>query len=302
MQELPIFGYYRPSRHLFVSTWCSWWNSICRFESKIQSQRESRLGSFQNTKVGKFEGCTHRVVCFWVRAQLSENQQSTSVKFAAIVALRTFYTNIILATVSLKKMNAFLNFKMKINLRIWFFGRLAKDIIVLKFWLSLQILFQRIVHTKRMKTKDSEESLQTSSTMFTRKSGGWKGRTDNITEFPGHFEKYCKVEVKRLCSTMNDPKIAYAERTIRYLEKFLYCYLDDYGNKYTHTWLNLWQPWTLERSLRKIWHQGMSKTSNICAFCSTNQYENIKNTNSKMESGFTTPDIIHFSGKDTSCN
>ena len=58
---------------------------------------------------------------------------------------------------------------------------------------------------------------------------GWKG-----TEFAGEFKKLCKAEGIQIYSTMSETKAAFAERTIRCLQKILYRYMEDNGYKYNH--------------------------------------------------------------------
>ena len=65
----------------------------------------------------------------------------------------------------------------------------------------------------------------------TRKKKIW---VDKGTEFAGAFKKYCAAEGIQVYSTMSETKVAFAERTIRSLKKFLYRYMEDYGYKYIH--------------------------------------------------------------------
>ena len=66
-----------------------------------------------------------------------------------------------------------------------------------------------------MKTKDSQETVNTfSSMMITKKKRPKKIWVDRGTESAGAFKKFCTAEEKQVYSTMSDTKAAFAERTI----------------------------------------------------------------------------------------
>ena len=46
------------------------------------------------------------------------------------------------------------------------------------------------------------------------------------------FEKFCAAEGMQVYSTMTETKVAFADRTIRYLKNIPYRYMEDYGYKY----------------------------------------------------------------------
>ena len=79
-------------------------------------------------------------------------------------------------------------------------------------------MFDRTVNAKGMKTKDSRETVQTFSSMITKKNRPEKIWVDKGTEFAGAFKKFCTAEGIQLYSAMSETKAAFAERTI--IEKY----------------------------------------------------------------------------------
>ena len=112
--------------------------------------------------------------------------------------------------------------------------KLAKDKNGVKYLLVRQDLFDRTVDAKRMKTKDSKETVKTFSKMITKKNRAKKNWVDQGTEFAGDFKKFCSAEGIEIYSTMSETKAAFEERTIRSLKNISYRYIEDYGYKYIH--------------------------------------------------------------------
>ena len=114
--------------------------------------------------------------------------------------------------------------------------KLAKENNGVKYLLVRQDLFDRTVNAKRMKTKDSEETVKAFSSMITRKNRPKKIWVDKGTEFDGAFKKFCAAVGIQVCSTstMSETKTAFAERTIRSLKNILYRYMEDFGYMYIH--------------------------------------------------------------------
>ena len=112
--------------------------------------------------------------------------------------------------------------------------KLAKDNNGVKYLLVRQNLFDRTVHAKGVKTKDSKVTVRAFLTMITRKNRPKKIWVDKGTEFAGEFKKLCKAEGIQIYSTMSETRAAYAERTIRSLKNILYRYMEDNGYKYIH--------------------------------------------------------------------
>ena len=112
--------------------------------------------------------------------------------------------------------------------------KLAKDNNGVKYLLVRQDLFDRTKDAKRMKSKDSKESVRTFLTMITKKNRLKNVWVDKGTEFAGEFKKLCKAEGIQIYSTMSETKAAFAERRIRPLKNILYRYMEDNGDKYIH--------------------------------------------------------------------
>ena len=70
--------------------------------------------------------------------------------------------------------------------------------------------------------------------MITKSNRPKKIWVDKGTEFAGAFKRFCAAEGIQVYSTMSETKAAFAERSIRSLKNFLYCYLEHYGYKYIH--------------------------------------------------------------------
>ena len=64
----------------------------------------------------------------------------------------------------------------------------------LKYLLVRQHLFDRTVNAKGMKTKDSQETVEASSSMITKRSRPKKIWVDEATEFAGAFKNFCAAE------------------------------------------------------------------------------------------------------------
>ena len=111
---------------------------------------------------------------------------------------------------------------------------MAKDSNGVKYLLVRQDLFDRTVDAKGMKTKDSKETVKTFSKMSSKKNRPKNFWLDQGTETAGEFKKFCSAEGIEFYSTMSETKAAFAERTIRSLKNILYCYTEDYGDKYIH--------------------------------------------------------------------
>ena len=112
--------------------------------------------------------------------------------------------------------------------------KLAKENNGVKNLLVRQGLFDRTVNAKGMKTKDSQETVKTFSSMITKNNRPKKIWFDKGTEIAGAIEKFCAAEGIQIYSTMSETKATFAERTIRSLKKILYRYMEDFGYKYIH--------------------------------------------------------------------
>ena len=145
------------------------------------------------------------------------------------------YTKFTLAARKFKRMRAFARFRNEIwCMDLAYVDKLAKENNGVKYLLVRQDLFDRTVNAKRMKTKDSQETVKAFSSMITKRNRPKKIWVDKGTEFAGAFKKFCAAEGIQVYSTMSETKAAFAERTIRSLKNILYRYMEDFGYKYIH--------------------------------------------------------------------
>ena len=148
---------------------------------------------------------------------------------------KTSYTRFTQATRKFRRMRAFARVKNEIwCMDLAFVDKLAKDTNAVKYLLVRRDLFDRTVDAKRMKPKDSKETVKTFSKMITKKHRPKKVLVDQETEFAGEFKKFCSTEGIEVYSTMNETKAAFAERTTRSFKNNLNRYTEDYGYKYIH--------------------------------------------------------------------
>ena len=109
--------------------------------------------------------------------------------------------------------------------------KFAKENNGVKYLLVRQDLFDGTVNARGLKTKDSQETVKTFSSLITKKNRPKKIWIDKGTEFAGAFKKFCAAEGIQVYSTMRETKAAFAERTIRSLKNILYRYMEDFGYK-----------------------------------------------------------------------
>ena len=94
------------------------------------------------------------------------------------------YTKFTLATRNFKRIKSFSRFKTAIwCMDLAYFDKLTKNNNGLKYLLVLQDLFDRTVDAKRIKTKDSKETVRAFATMITAKNRPKKFWVDKGTEF-----------------------------------------------------------------------------------------------------------------------
>ena len=145
------------------------------------------------------------------------------------------YTKFTLAARKFKRMRAFARFRNEIwCMDLAYVDKLAKENNGEEYLLVRQDLSDRTVNAKGMKTKDSQETVKSFSSMITKRNRPKKISVDKGTEFAGAFKKFCAAEGIQVYSTICETKAAFAERTIRSLKSILYRYMEDFGYKYIH--------------------------------------------------------------------
>ena len=112
--------------------------------------------------------------------------------------------------------------------------KLLKENNGVKYLLVRQDLFDTTVYAKRMKAKDSQETVKAFSNMITKRNRPKNIWVDKGTECAGAFKKFCAAEGIQVYSTMSETKAAFAERTIQSLKNNPYRYIEDLGYKYIH--------------------------------------------------------------------
>ena len=145
------------------------------------------------------------------------------------------YTKFTLATRKFKRMRAFARFRNEIwCMDLAYVEKLAKENNGVKYLLVRQDLFDRTLNAKGMKTKYSQETVKAFSSMITKKNRPKKIWVDKGTEFTGTLKKFCAAEGIQVYSTLSETKAAFADRTLRSLNKIFYRYMMDFEYKYIH--------------------------------------------------------------------
>ena len=166
---------------------------------------------------------------------LAKASRLTVLKVRQFLHSKDSYPKFILAARKFKRMRAFARFRNEIwCMDLAYVDKLAKENDGVKYLRVRQDLFDRTVNAKGMKTKDSQETLKTFSSMITNKNRPKKIWVDKGTEFAGAFKKFCTAEGIQVYSTMSETKAAFAECTKRSLKNILYRYMEDFGYKYIH--------------------------------------------------------------------
>ena len=156
-------------------------------------------------------------------------------KVEQLLHARDSYTNFTLAAQKFNRMRAFARFRNeKWCMELAYVDKLAKKNNGVKSLPVRRDLFDRAVKAKRMKTKDSQETVKTFSSLITKRNRLKKIWVNKGTEIAGAFKKFCTAEGILVYSTMSETKAAFAERIIRSLKNILYRYMEGFGYKYIH--------------------------------------------------------------------
>ena len=168
------------------------------------------------------------------------------------------YTKFTLATRKFMKLKGFARFKNE----IWCVDRahankLSKDTSDVKYLLVRQDLFDRTVDAKRMKTKDSKETVRALLTMITKKNRPTKIWSTSEQNFLGSLENYAKLKEYNFTVQWVRPRL-----------HLLNLHYDSWKNYFTVTWkimdtstFTIWsnplQHWNLERIARSTGYPRM---------------------------------------------
>ena len=196
----------------------------------LKSEEDGFLSKSERQKLQRLytQGCAD----YWSVRNLVKASNLSVSKVRQFLHSKRFYTKFTLSTRNFNQMKAFARFKNGIwCMDLAYVDKLAKDNNGVKYLLVRQDVFDRTVDAKRMKAKNSKETVRAFLTMFTQKNLPRKIWVHRGTE---EFKKLCKAEGIQFYSTISETKAALAERTILFLKNLLYRYMQDNGNKYNH--------------------------------------------------------------------
>ena len=198
---------------------------------KLKKEEAESLSKYERQKLQRLY--TQGAAAYGSVRNLARASRLPLSKFRQFLHSKDSYTKFSLAARIFKRMRAFARSKNEIwCMDLAYVDKLAKGNNGVKYLLVRQNLFDRTVNAKRMKTKDSQETVKAFSSMITKRNRPKKIWVDKGTEFAGAFKKFCTAEGIQVYSTMSETKAAFAERTIRSLKDILYRYMEDYGYKY----------------------------------------------------------------------
>ena len=134
--------------------------------------KERGLGSLSKSERQKLHRLyTQGFAAYGSVRNLAKAAKLSPLKVREILHSKTSYTRFTQATGKFKRITAFARFKKEIwCMDLAYVDKLAEDNNGVKYLLVRQGLFDRTVDAKRMKTKDSKETVKTFSKMITKKN------------------------------------------------------------------------------------------------------------------------------------
>ena len=200
---------------------------------KLKIEETGSLSKYERRKLQRLY--TQGAAVYGSVCNLAKASRLPLSKLRQFLHSKVSYKKFASATRKFKRMRAFARFRNEIwCMDLAYVDKLAKENNGGKYLLVRQDLFDRTVNAKGSKTKDSQETVKTFSSMNTKRNRPKKIWVHKGTEFTGAFKKFCAAEGIQVYSTMSETKAAFAERTIRSLEKILYRYMEDHGCIYTN--------------------------------------------------------------------
>ena len=202
--------------------------------AKLKIEEAGYLSKYERQKLQRLY--TQGAAAYGSVHNLAKASRLSVSKIRQFLHSKASYTKFTLAARKIKRMRAFARFRNEICcMDLAYVDKLAKENNGVKYLLVGQDLFDRTVNAKRMKTKDSQETVKAFSSMITKRNRPKKFWVEKGTEFAGAFKKFCTAEGIQVYSTMSKTKAAFlAERTIRSLKNNVYRYMEDFGYKYIH--------------------------------------------------------------------
>ena len=200
---------------------------------KLKTEEPGSLSKYERQKLQRLY--TQGAAAYGFVRNLAKASRLPVSKVRQFLHSKASYAKYTLATRKFEKMRAFAKFKSEIwCMDLAYVDELAKENNGIKYLIVRQDLFDRTVNAKRIKTKDSQESVTASSSMITKSNRPKNNFFDKSIEFAGAFKKFCAAEWIQVYSAISETKAAFAKRTIRPLKKVLYRYMEDFGYKYIH--------------------------------------------------------------------
>ena len=200
---------------------------------KLKKEEAGSLSKYERQKLQRLY--TQGAAAYGSVRNLAKASRLPVSKVRQFLHSKDFYTKFILAAEKFKRMRAFARFRNEIwCMDLAYVDKMAKENNGKKYLLVRQDLFDRSVKAKGMKTKDSQETVKTFSSMIKKSNRPKKIWVDKGTEFARVLKKFCAAVGRQVHSTMSETKAAFAERTIRSLKNILYRYLEDFRYKYIH--------------------------------------------------------------------
>ena len=200
---------------------------------KLKIEKAGSLSKYERQKLQRLY--TQGAAAYGSVRNLAKASRLPVSKVRQFLHSKASYTKFTLAAGKFKRLRAFVTFRKEICcMDFAYVDKLANENNGVKYLLVRQDLFDRTVNVKRMKTKDSRETVKAFSSMITKRSRPKKIWVDKGTELAGAFKKFCAAEGIQDYSTMSETKAAFAERTIRSLKNILYRYIEDFGYKHIH--------------------------------------------------------------------
>ena len=179
--------------------------------------KKEELGSLSNSQREKLHRLyTQGFAAYGSVRSLAKAAKLSPSKAREFLHSTTSYTTFTQETCKFKKMKVFARFEGEIwCMGLAYVNNLAKGNKSVNYLLVRQDLFDRSVDAKRMKTKDSKETVKTFSKSNTKKNRPKNYWVDQGTEFAGEFKNFCSAEGIEIYCTMSETKTGFAECTIR---------------------------------------------------------------------------------------
>ena len=155
---------------------------------KLRIEEAGSLSKYERQKVQRLY--TQGAAAYGSLRILAKANKLPLSKVRQFLHSKVFYTKFILVARKIKRMRAFARFRNELwCMDLAYVDKLAREKNGVKYLLVRQDLFDITVNAKRMKTKDSQETVKVFSSMITERNRPKKIWVDKGTEFAGAFNK-----------------------------------------------------------------------------------------------------------------